>query len=283
MFYISGAYGLLWLFFWWLVVSDQPADNGFISEAETEHILANRQQDIGNLRGVTAPYLRILLNPVVWVITICDFTISLASYIVIIEGPNFIDNILHKDISSNGVLSAVPHAVSILYAMVFGSLSDTFAKRGILSKRGIRQLFHGIGFGIPAIASCVLGYTTNNWILCICVMSFGHGFRAAQYAGHYQVPYDISPKFSGTVFGYINTIASSSGFITTFLSTAFIGEDPTDVTGWRKMFLLSGGLCAASLFLFLIFAKFDPVKFDTDFDKETCKVESNQTNYKSIS
>ena len=44
------------------------------------------------------PYLKILLTPNVWVLMLTDFCISFGLYMILTEGPNFISNILDKDI-----------------------------------------------------------------------------------------------------------------------------------------------------------------------------------------
>ena len=97
MFYISGGLGILWFLIWILVVSDDPSTQRFISETEKNYILKHRKQidEIGKSRP---PYLKILLTPSVWALMICDFARSFGAYMVIIEGPNFIDKVLNKDI-----------------------------------------------------------------------------------------------------------------------------------------------------------------------------------------
>ena len=44
------------------------------------------------------PYLKILMTPNVWVLMLTDFCISFGLYMILTEGPNFISNILDKDI-----------------------------------------------------------------------------------------------------------------------------------------------------------------------------------------
>ena len=97
MFYISGGLGILWFMIWILVVNDDPSTQRFISETEKNYILKHRKQidEIGKSRP---PYLKILLTPSVWALMICDFARSFGAYMVIIEGPNFIDKVLNKDI-----------------------------------------------------------------------------------------------------------------------------------------------------------------------------------------
>ena len=97
MFYISGGLGILWFLIWILVVNDDPSKQRFISETEKNYILKHRKRidEIGRSRP---PYLKILLIPSVWALMICDFARSFGAYMVIIEGPNFIDKVLNKDI-----------------------------------------------------------------------------------------------------------------------------------------------------------------------------------------
>ena len=100
VYYLSGGFGLLWFILWMLVITDEPASHKLISDEERDYIKANSEQTIGQIGGRSPPYLKILTNSVVWVIMICDFANSISSYMVIIEGPNFISNVLKKDIGS---------------------------------------------------------------------------------------------------------------------------------------------------------------------------------------
>ena len=71
-----------------------------------DHTLTNRQKTMGEIGTRNPPYLAILLTPTVWIAMFSDFANSIASYIVIIEGPNFFKNILQADISKVLILLA---------------------------------------------------------------------------------------------------------------------------------------------------------------------------------
>ena len=98
VFYISGGLGIFWLIIWQLCISDDPSTQKLIGEDEKEYILRHRKQTISGIGKKAPPYLKILLTPSVWALMICDFARSFGSYMVIIEGPNFIDKVLKKDI-----------------------------------------------------------------------------------------------------------------------------------------------------------------------------------------
>lgn len=184
--------------------------------------------------------------------------------------------------SQNGLINALPNAAANLYSLVVGFLADFLISRQILTKRGVRWLFNDIGFGIPAICFFVFGYTTQNWILCILILSAGMGIRAVQYAGHYQVPYDIAPKYSGTVYGMVNTVGSCSGFVTPLMTSAFTATDPKDVDGWRKLFWIPGSLYFLCVALFMLFARFNPASFEFDQNKENESSEEQEISYQNF-
>ena len=98
VFYIGGGCGVIWVLCWQGLYSDDPTTHRFISKPEKEYILQHRKQPINDIGKKTPPYIKILLTPTVWVLMFTDFCISFGIYMILIEGPNFIDKILHKDI-----------------------------------------------------------------------------------------------------------------------------------------------------------------------------------------
>ena len=98
MFYISGGFGVLWCLTWQFFIGDDPTSQRFISADEKDFILAHRKITINGIGQKRPPYLRILLTPSVWVLSLCEFANMFGIYIIIIEGPNFISNVLNEDI-----------------------------------------------------------------------------------------------------------------------------------------------------------------------------------------
>ena len=99
----------------------------------------------------------------------------------------------------------------------------------------LRYVGVGIGLGIPGVTVAALGYTTESWILCISVLSIGVGFGSASYMGHLAAVYDIAPTYSGTVYGFVNMVGNTTGFITPLVTATFTEDNPRDVSGWRKL------------------------------------------------
>ena len=149
-----------------------------------------------------------------------------------------------------------------LYGIVFSYISDFLLKRKYIQTKGLRYLGVGIGLGVPALTVAALGYTTESWVLCISVLSIGIGFGSASYMGHLAAVYDIAPSYSGTVYGFVNMIGNTTGFITPLATAAFIEKDPSDIVGWRNLFWLSAGLYLAALIMFPILVRIKPSSFE---------------------
>ena len=61
----------------------------------------------------------------------------------------------------NGLYNALPHLVSLLMSIVFGSLSDRLLSRGHLKVSTAAKMFECIGSGIPAISVGLMGFFTQ--------------------------------------------------------------------------------------------------------------------------
>ena len=81
-----------------LFVTDEPENHKLISMQEVEYILAQRKIPSRSFGKKRPPYLKILLNRTVWTLAFCDFASTFGLYMVVIEGPSFISNVLNKNI-----------------------------------------------------------------------------------------------------------------------------------------------------------------------------------------
>ena len=98
-------------------VLDDPSGQKCMSTAEKDFILPHRKTSTDAIGAKRPPYLKIMLTPSVWVLALCDFANAFGAYMIIIEGPNFIKNILNKDIVQVCVL---------LYTMLYHKLKNIF-------------------------------------------------------------------------------------------------------------------------------------------------------------
>ena len=104
VFYLFGGITILWSIIWFYFVIDDPINHSSISLEEKTYILDNR--GVNNLdtefqeNKKKTPLKKMILNPTVWIIILCEFASIWGILILVNEGPNFIDKILKQNISS---------------------------------------------------------------------------------------------------------------------------------------------------------------------------------------
>ena len=69
------------------------------------------------------------------------------------------------------------------------------------------------------------------------------------------------------------TVIIISGCIGPIVATALTAENPTDITGWRTLFLITMGLYIFTWFLYVSFVKVKPLPFDDQREEQLNKQE----------
>ena len=260
VFYITGGFSVLWFVLWYLVVTDDPRGQKCIKSQEIEWIEKSRTDTVKT--DVLPPYFEILKSPAVWTFILCDFANGWGLYTILTEGPNFISNVLHQDIANNGLLNALPHLAALLMSFVLGSLSDWILIKGYLTESANFKLFEILGLAGVGLALALMGFFTENYLICVSILTIGFSLRGALYSGHIKAIMKLSPNFSGTVFGYSNGLGSVSGIFTPIVTAALTESDKSDPVNWRYVFLIATGIEAVALLNFLVNAKFTAQPFD---------------------
>lgn len=272
VFYLFGSISIIWSIIWFFYVTDDPTNHGSISLEEKTYILEHRGGETSDaeIQGEEkkTPMKEMIFNPTVWIIMLCDFANIWGILVMINEGPNFIDKILKRSISGNGFLSAAPHVWTVVAGQIFGFTSDLILKKHILPKGILRKIMHSFGFLFPAAGIGLLGYILDDWKISVAIMTVGYGFRGATYSGHTLSPLDLTPTYSGPMYGLCNGFGAVSGLIVPILATALTANDPTDISGWRTLFLTTVGLYVVTWFLYVAFVKIKPLPFDDQSEEK---------------
>jgi MFS transporter, ACS family, solute carrier family 17 (sodium-dependent inorganic phosphate cotransporter), other len=75
--------------------------------------------------------------------------------------------------------------------------------------------------GLLLIALCFVGF---NIQACIAIITLSLGFNGAATVTSLQNSQDLAPNFAGSLYGIINFVGTSSGFIAPLLVAHFTGE-----------------------------------------------------------
>lgn len=117
-FYLVGSIGLLWSAMWVILVSSDPSENKLISESELDYIqheirLLNKGRALsaGSSRKRSAPWLKILSNPIVIGFILAKFTVKLSTDSQSMQIPMFLKQVFK--VSSELVSQRIGHSICI--------------------------------------------------------------------------------------------------------------------------------------------------------------------------
>merc|ERR1719376_1388769 len=80
----------------------------------------------------------------------------------------------------------------------------------------------------------------------------GVACMGALYSGFITNPQDIAPNFAGTVLGLTNCIGSIPGFVAPRVASEIVNADPTDVSKWRTVWIITIAILAVETILFIL-------------------------------
>ena len=102
-------------------MSDEPKDHRCIRIQEVEYIETNRP--ILKKQSGVPPYWQILLCPAVWTVMACDFANGWGLFVLLNDGPTFVDKVLNQDITTvKLILSRLRSSHSICIIIAFSRM-----------------------------------------------------------------------------------------------------------------------------------------------------------------
>ncbi|XP_055920027.1 putative inorganic phosphate cotransporter [Eupeodes corollae] len=256
IFYVSGLAGIVWAIVWLIYAASMPSEHKTISEDERRYIESTFNQPRDNRRTILpTPWLKIATSMPFITLLIVHCGQNWGFWTLLTEIPNYMKNVLNKDIKSNAMLSALPYLVMCLLSYVFIFITDILNKRKFLSLSVSRKLFNSIGHWVPMVALIALGYVTaEHQKLAIALLTIAVGVNAATYLGFQVNHIDLSPNFAGTLMGITNCAANVMSILAP-LTVGIIVTEETNPLQWRLVFFITGGFYLVGNTLFLLFGK----------------------------
>lgn len=79
---------------------------------------------------------------------------------------------------------------------------------------------------IPGILLLTLSYigSRSSPYVCVALISLSLGFNGASTMTNLQNPQDLAPNYAGTIYGIVNFVGTTSGFITPLIVSYFTAE-----------------------------------------------------------
>lgn len=167
--------------------------------------------------------------------------------------PTFLHSLGTKDLTTLGLLSAMPWLATAVVAILAGKLSGWLqAERGWTALRARRamQATANLG-GLVALLPLALGGSTLSPLVATLALTLTVALQGFNYSGYHSYVQDVAPRDAGLILGLTNTCSSLAG-VAGNLAAGYLAAGSS---GFSAVFALAAALYAASLVTWLAFAK----------------------------
>ncbi|XP_073832864.1 major Facilitator Superfamily Transporter 17 [Musca autumnalis] len=261
VFYTTGSLGMLWCVFWYLLAYNTPQEHPRITKDELEYIEINISSEMKKSLGKKVPWKDIITSKPALAIAITTFGRIWVHYVFIINGPNFMKNILCFDYEANGVLSGMPHICSYISSVIFCYIADKLLHRHCMTLTNIRKLFTALSQVVPGVLILFIGYI-DNIVLLLVIWFITVSFITASYAGAMANIVDIAPNFAGPVLAFCQTIHMSASFLSPLISGMILQTD-TAIDEWRTVFIVAAIVTNGTYVMYQIYGTAEIQKWDS--------------------
>ncbi|NXR97966.1 S17A5 protein, partial [Oxylabes madagascariensis] len=223
VFYIFGALGVLWWFFWMLFVSDTPETHRSISHAEREKCSYQYPDFLLFLFSLSptcqlstqksVPWKPMLESLPLWAIVVAHFSYNWTFYTLLTLLPTYMKEILRFDAQENGFLSALPYFGCWLCIILSGQIADYLREKQNFSTVCVRKCFTLIGMIGPAVFLVAAGFIGCNYALAVAFVTISTTLGGFCTSGYSINHLDIAPSYAGILLGITNSFATIPGMV----------------------------------------------------------------------
>lgn len=244
-FYLYGAVGFIWYYFWNKHAFSSPKKDPNISEEELIYIQENAP---ASEEDEPLPIKKLLFNRPLWAIAVAHFCNNYSLFVFLSWLPAFINEGLGVPWAAVGLLAMLPHLASFIFTNVGGYFADYLTNKGV-KLITVRRLCNSIGFGGAGIALCIVPMfdSVGAVITIMCIGNVFAGFSAGGFIVNHA---DIGPKYTGRLMGITNSLAAIPGLIGGILTGMIL--DATN--SWSMVFYVTAGVTFFGGIFYLLFA-----------------------------
>ena len=243
IFFSFACLGALWLPFWIIGVTDNPAASKGVSEAELAHIVDGRPE----LQKVArVPWKKILALPAVYAVTTLHFSFNWITYLLLSWLPTYLLAERHFSLSNMAVGSSLPFLSIVVGGNLFATMNDKYSQRH--DRTRVRKLSL-IPFIMAAGALLLIPLATHP-VMIVFLLCLAAGLASGAYPVIASGSLDMTPRYAGTVVGFQNCVANFSGILVPVV-TGYVVK----VSGWPAAFWLAASVCTVGFLAYLFFGQ----------------------------
>ncbi|GAB0086051.1 sialin [Sergentomyia squamirostris] len=249
-FYIPAIITIVGTVIWLYLTADRPDTHPRITSEERTYIENSLGDTVTNEKRVP-PYLKVFRSVPFLSLMVLHYGNLWGLYFLLTATPKFMSEILGFNMGSTGVLSSLPHLARMLFSFVFGTIGDFIKRHEWMRITVMRKSFCLFSHIIPGLFLIGLCFVHEPYT-CVALISLSLGFNGASVLTNLANSQDLAPNFAGTLYGIMNAIGTTTGFLTPLLVAHFTQYENT-FENWRYVFMIGAGAYIGPALLFFFF------------------------------
>lgn len=220
IFYVMGGVCALWLFLWVWLIADTPAQQPLMSQEERDFIHSELNKGGsgavadphggGSAKG-PVPWKKIFTSGPFLAILIAHTCSNWGWYMLLIELPFYMKQVLQFQIKENAVATSLPFLTLWFFSMFLSKLLDFLRGKGMITTTTARKIATFIASFVPLCCLLALCYIGCQRTLAVFLMGIGITSIGGMFCGFLSNHIDIAPNYAGTLVAITNTVATIPG------------------------------------------------------------------------
>lgn len=215
VFYVMGGLSVIWIILWVWLIQDSPSKQPLIDNDERNMI----EQALieggggGHDKKPPVPWKKLLTSGPFLAILIAHTCSNWGWYMLLIELPFYMKQVLKFNIKENAVVTAVPFLTMWFFSMFISKTLDALRTRGKITTTTARKIATACASLVPLSCLLALCYIGCQRTLAVILMGIGITSIGGMFCGFLSNHIDIAPNYAGTLMALTNTAATLPGII----------------------------------------------------------------------
>lgn len=253
IFYVMGGLACIWCFLWVFLIQDTPQKQPFIDQEERDMIA--KVLGTGNThdgKRMAVPWKAVLTSPPFLAILVAHTCSNWGWYMLLIELPFYMKQVLKFNITENAVTTAIPFLTLWIFSLCLSRTLDYLKAQGKITTTTSRKIGTLFASLVPMVCLLGLCYVGCHHSVAVGLMALGVTCIGGMFCGFLSNHIDIAPNFAGTLMALTNTAATLPGIIVP-LFVGHLTHGNQTISAWRIIFFVTIALYIVEILVYTIF------------------------------
>uniref|UniRef100_A0A915Q645 Major facilitator superfamily (MFS) profile domain-containing protein n=1 Tax=Setaria digitata TaxID=48799 RepID=A0A915Q645_9BILA len=236
-FYLYSFLGVGLCFGWFLIVKDVPTCVRHITDAELAHITGfTHKRGEKRIIPMNVPWRKILSSTAVWSAALNSFCQSFVIVGTVTYLPLYYRTVLSMDLTSNGVLSALPFICQLLAKLVFAGLADKAKGNGFAPSQVTKICNLCASLGGACCFTVLIFLDCNHRIMAVFFICSAMAILSGYIPGYNTSIVCIAPKYTSSVASFCRLWGTAGSVASPYIIGMIAIKSV--MSEWRTVFII---------------------------------------------